>query len=81
MSGRLLIVRVQLRQTELAAARRIMKFLWIVGWWDEDAILDVSQLFFLILVYGALAPLLVLAPALGWAPGPHFFFLPASIMM
>jgi hypothetical protein len=49
MSGRLLIVRVQLRQTELAAARRIMKFLWIVGWWDEDAILDVSQLFFLIL--------------------------------
>jgi hypothetical protein len=36
MSGRLLIVRVQLRQTELAAARRIMEILWIVGWWDED---------------------------------------------
>lgn len=46
MSGRLLIVRVQLRQAELAAARRIMKFPLIVGWWDEDAILEVSQLFF-----------------------------------
>lgn len=37
MSGRLLIVRVQLRQAELAAARRIMEFCLIVGWWDEDA--------------------------------------------
>lgn len=80
MSGRLPIVRVQLRQTELAAARRIMKFLLMVGWWDEDAILEVSQLFFLILVYGAHAPLLVLALAPGRAPGPHFL-LPTSIMM
>lgn len=46
MSGRLLIVRVQPRQTELAAARRIMKFRLMVGWWDEDAIVEVSQLFF-----------------------------------
>lgn len=77
MSGRLPIARVQPKQTELAAARRIMKFLLIVGWRDEDAILEVSQLFFfLILVYGAdvpTAPVLVLAPALGWAPGPQFF--------
>lgn len=47
MSGRLLIVRVQLKQTELAAARRIMEFRLIVGWWDEDTMLEVSQLFFL----------------------------------
>lgn len=46
MSGRLPIARVQPKQTELAAARRIMKFLLIVGWRDEDAILEVSQLFF-----------------------------------
>lgn len=34
MSGRLLIARVQLKQTELVAARRIMEFLlivWLVG--------------------------------------------------
>lgn len=45
MSGRLLIARVQPKQTELVAARRIMDFRFIVGWWDEDEILEVSTFF------------------------------------
>lgn len=47
MSGRLLIARVQLKQTELVAARRIVEFCFIVGWWDEDEILEVWNFFFL----------------------------------